>query len=255
MIRAHMLPVATVAMAMVLLGSLPALAEEATVQDAWLRDAVDALRQAEGLSSLRADTRQSGFMQRRLETLLMEQRADTFIPGRMTEAVATTRHWQHRDFVASGDSRSGLLEGLREQATFRAAVLWPEATHFAFGCAQDADGQLWCVGCVTRHMVELDMNLLDAEYFFEGSSRWSLTLSGRTQYPFVRVRFYKGEEDPTEYRGPDHHVDARPDHNGAFRVTLPISMFGEGDYRIVIYVSEGGAEYTIAAHKRFHVDQ
>ncbi len=254
MIRTHLFPVVMVTMIAVVLGSLPAPAEESTVQDPGFRDAVDALRQAKGFPSLRDDTLGSFFIQKKLETLLMDQQADTLDPGRVVEAVGATLHWRHRNFVASGDSRPDLLAALREQPAFLAAVLQPEATHLAFGCAQGARGRLWCVGCVMRQMVELGLFEGGLALLDGGGSLTSFTLSGRTQYPLLRARFYKGDEDPIEYRGPDHHVDAEADDTGAFRVKLPISMFGEGDYRIFLYVKEhSDAKYTIAAHTRFHV--
>ncbi len=230
-----------------------AVAEEATPQVTWFREAVDALRQAEGLPRLREDASQNYQMQRRLETLLAERPADTPDASRLADTVAATYHWHHREFVASGESPSDLLAGLSNQPAYRDAVLWPEATHLATGCAQDPHGRLWCVGCVMREMIEQLMHG-ESSSFGCGEVR-SRFITGRTQYPFVRVRFYKGEGDPTDCWGPGHRVDVRPDQtDGAFKVAFPTTDLEEGYHQVILCVSGyGDPDYTIAAQTGLRV--
>ena len=254
--RTPLLPIAVVTM-LLILGRPPALADDATPQDAWLQEVVDELRQAEGLGGLKADESQSSFIQRKLETLLGGQWADRLEPAELAaRAVADVPHWHHRHFVSFGEPGSDVLGRLKERSAFRAAVLWPEATHMAFGSARGAEGRLWCVGCVTRQMVELGPHESSWELYAGGGTGKSYTLCGRTQYPFVRVRFYQGDDDPTDPWGPGHRVDVKPDHTGVFRIPVPASELDEGEYRVVFYVSGyGDADYTIAAHMIIGVDR
>jgi hypothetical protein len=234
-----------------------AVAEEVAVGGVWLQEIVDGMRQAEGLPGLREDAWQDYSMQKRLGELLAEQRTEVLDPGRVMEVVAWTYHWHRREFVASGESPSDLLADLGHQPAFNDAVLWPEATHFAFGCAQDTQGRLWCVGCAMREMIEELMHGGDWEFRPGGGGARSHFITGRTQYPFVRIRFYKGDGDPTDCWGPGHRVDVRPDQTGgAFEVALPTSDLEGGDYQVILCVSGyGDPDYTIAAQTVFRVEK
>ena len=250
--REHMARTAIAAILTSVVMGTPSNGAEVLVSHPGLADVLNSLRLTEGLGALAVDPILSDVMQRRLDAAMTEEGAGAPRDAQWAgDAVATVPDWDMSYFVAHGRSDRDLLAGLQSQPGFSAALLRSDVTHLALAC-RESDGTRGCVVCVIRRLI--DLGPFEVDVHLDGPT--TLTVSGESRYPLLRARFYKADEDPRTYEGPDYRVDVRTDDAGVFRVRLPISLFGKGHYQIILYVrgdSEG--DYRIAARTRFDVSE
>ncbi len=207
---------------------------------------INAMRVTQGLDSLQVDPILCSLIENRIEKLAQDTGGtpvESSWPHKFDRLVAD---WEKQGFMGTGASESGILEKLEQTPGFMDAALRPDASHIALGVWTNGSGNPLCVVYIIRRLVFL--NPFEAEVVFDGPTYF--TISGTSPYKFLRVRFYKGSEPPTLYQAhQDYSIDVETDESGQFRVTLPISKFGPGEYQIVVYVSdEREAEYVPAAH-------
>lgn len=212
---------------------------------------INAVRVAQGLDSLEVDPIRCSSIENRMEKLVKSSGVTEVELNWAHEFDRCVADWEKQGFLATGYSESSVLQKLEEMPGFTEAVLRPDASHIALGIRRNPSGNLLCVVYIIRRLVFL--NPFEASVAFDGPTYF--TISGRSRYKFLRVRFYKGAEPPTLYEGQeDYSVDLEADESGEFRVTLPISRFGLGEYQIVAYVSgERDGEYVPAVHTSYEV--
>ncbi len=219
--------------------------------EALLAQAINTKRVEQGLPDLDVDGRccatMKGRMKRCFEELGDEEcRQATWI-RRLDQYVPD---WDKQGFTAVGDSDHDVLDQLYESPEFTDAIRRSDATHLVLATGDRPAGGRWCVMYITRRLLWLNDALYEA---YEGGPTLT-TYVGTTPYRHVRVRLYKTEEKPTCYEGEDYCVDVETDDAGEFRVTLPTSRFGKGDYTVAFYVGDTpGEDYKLAASVRVRV--
>lgn len=215
---------------------------------------INSIRRARVLDQLAVDTIQCDVIERNMKTMMIE-RSGSFIPDSslIEEIVKYIPDWNKRCFMTVEEAKSTILEDLQEKPVFTDAILDPGASHISLGITTRPNGDMWCVICIINRMVHL--NPFEVQMDYNGLT--SFTVSGMSPYKYLRVRFYKGYEGPTIYKGTeDECVDVETNETGQFRVILPLSKFGKGEYRIIIYVRETReTDYKIADHIHFNVRQ
>jgi len=226
---------------------------QVSVSDAEIVREVNSRRLSEGLATLEMDAILSDVLRRKIDrAAASETEAFTMDADWTRDLVSCIPDWDVSYFLGSGETESDVLQGLMAQPEFVQAVVRPEATHLAMACHTRSSGGRQCVVCIIRRLV--DLGPFEVEVAEDGPTQ--LTIQGTSSFPLLRVSFCKGTAEPTVYEGEQHTTHATTDESGRFRVTLPISMFGEGDYRIAVYVAErSDAEYAIAASTRFRVGE
>lgn len=222
----------------------------ADCQSRFLSD-VASLRSRSELSVLRIDQDRHDLIMLRLGEAAEQKGLDFFEGGQalgLLERLITD--WDEWSFVVTGNDVAEVLDKIEGRREFAETVLRPDVTSIAVGAGRFGDDRIWCAGCIARRLVTIDRWLGD----FSTMGPSLLTARGSSPYKNLRVRFYKGEQDPIEYTGEDREIDFETDAEGRFEVTIPISAFGPGDYRIVFYVldPENGAP-EIALFERSRV--
>ena len=211
------------------------------------------LRTSNGLEPLRVDADRRDLIALRFR-LALEEEGRKFLEGQQASDLLDwlITDWDRWCFVETGHDPRDVLQKIEADSGFAATVLRPDVTSIAVAAGELDDGQVWCAGCVTRRLVIIDNWFGD----FSPLGPSYVTARGTSAYRNLKVRFYKGEEDPLRYHGEDREIDFNTDAEGHFEVTIPISVFGSGDYQIIIYVldSESGTA-EIAVHTRCRVPE
>lgn len=234
-----------------LVAPMSAFGTRASECESRFLDDVASLRAERGLDALLVDQARHELFKLRFGLAVEQEGPDFFLGGR---ALALSRRlvtdWGKWCFVAAGHDPSDVLGKIESDPGFVAAVLRPEVTSIAVAAGQLEDGSIWCAACVTRRLVTIDNWFGD----FAPLGPSYVTATGTSSYENLRVRFYKGKEDPTTYHGEDREIDLETDGEGHFEFTLPISVFGPGEYQIVVYVLDPqSGTPEIALRERCHV--
>ncbi len=212
---------------------------------------INSLRSAEGLPSLELDEMLSDVIARKLSKHVDELPGETLSNDAWVQiATASVPDWETHCFTASGMSSSELPRRLEVQPGFMAALLMRDVTHLALGCCRTSEADERLVLCIIRRLVHLG----PFEVEVQSNGPTYLSVRGVSLYRHVRARFYKSDEGPASYDGIDYSVDISVDENGRFCARLPISIFGDGEYLILLYVAEdANSAYEIAVRTRFRV--
>ena len=206
---------------------------------------LNALRVQHGVGGLEVDARSCATIRRRIRRCFEELGQAGCHEGAWIDKVDRyVADWDKRGFTALSESEEQLLGELQGTPAFREALLRPDATHLALATGSRLSGESWCVVYITRRVISLNDLVCQADE----SGHAVATYLGTSSYRHVRARFYRGAEDPLTYQGEDYCTDFETNEGGEFQVTLPVSMFGEGEYRVVFYVRKPHEpDYRIAA--------
>ena len=208
-------------------------------------------RRARNLAGLKVDTLICYHTRKAIQRL-GGQRNKAYAESAWTEQIGRgIPDWDKWGFLVSGNSVDEILKKLKGRKPFVDALAKPDISHIAVGIFPKSNGGKWCSVWLIHRLVNLGPYGVGMSY--KGPT--DFTVSGTCSYKDVRVRFYKSEEDPDVYKGKnDESVDVHTDESGKFQATLPISKFGTGDYRIIIYVLDPSENrYRLAAQAHFDV--
>lgn len=220
-------------------------------EESLLVSQINGLRRAEGLPDLKMDSIIS-YNTRKGIRKLVQGFKEAYVESSWLEQIGgAAPDWDKKGFLLTGNSVEEVLKTLKGNQRFIRALAKPDLSHIAVGVFSKPGGGEWCSVWLVHRLVNLD------PFHVTMSSRGltDFTVSGTCGYRDLRVRFYKSEEEPDVYKGKDDSsVDIHTDQSGKFTATLPISKFGKGAYRIVIYVLDPSTNrFLPAAHTRFHV--
>lgn len=149
-------------------------------------------------------------------------------------------------FLVEAPSLAMVRRGLVDDTSFARALLDSTYTHAVVGVAADSLGGHVAIVAFVQRLISLDP--FEATVVFEGPTY--LTISGRApDLGEIRVAFYKrdangGEPDPRQRWS----SEVLPISEGGFRVTLPMSIFGEGEYHIVLDARADTSSSFVCAH-------
>jgi len=227
------------------------LAFELDGSAAEMAEQINSMRESRSLSRLEVDTILSDVMAKVLGKNLEELGAALFAESAWREPVErVVLDWDAESFAVTGTSEAEMLDELQQTREFVVALGRSDVSHVALAVGEQPDGGMWCVVCVTRRVVEFAP--FQVRMLLEGPT--FLTLSGTSPDQQMRARFYRSAEDPRTYEGEEELLDFEADESGRFEVTLPISRFGPGEYRIIVYIrASADADYEIAAQTWFEV--
>jgi hypothetical protein len=153
--------------------------------------------------------------------------------------------WHRVAFIAIDASLDEIADRLLSSQAFKQALTDSEYTHVVVGSSLDISDETAVIVCFIQRFVHLGP--IRAKHYFRGQTY--LTISGcAPNTTLLRVTFYKGTQLPDEREGDEvSSEEVVPDKDGHFTVVLPISKFGAGEYRIVVYIQPEGSETLIIA--------
>jgi hypothetical protein len=207
------------------------------------------IRQLPGLSE---DLMLSCTIERHIPEILQEHAAGGLDSVLSVELSHYVPDWNKAFFLCVAASPDEIGDKFLANPAFVKELRNTGYTHIVASCSVDSVGRYVGIIGLVRRVVYL--NPVRVDVVFEGPTY--LSLSGRAPgVSSMRVAFYKGAVLPTEYKGTQYasrNVAIRD--NGDFEVTLPISAFGKGEYRIVVYVKpQGDHDFVIATWHEFTV--
>jgi len=213
---------------------------------------INELRLARSLSSLTVDTLRCYFVETAMQRVIRKGYEDAPESTWVEQVEAALPDWDKRGFMAAGGSTDQIYRILEGRQEFIDALTRHSISHIVVADVPRSRGGTWCTVWLIHRLVHID-DTYRVRTCYEGPTYF--TVSGTSPYKQVRVRFYKSLEDPTTYKGKDDDfVELETNDAGRFQATLPISKFGEGEYRIIVYVRNvSEEEYSIAAHTHFSV--
>jgi hypothetical protein len=151
-------------------------------------------------------------------------------------------------FYAVSDSVSGAVSALIGDPAFHDSATYPDASHIAVATGTQAGLGSWCAGCTFRRLVELGRFAFYQTFMENGYG--STAFCGTSRYPYVRATITESREEavPDELDSYSEELDL--DDNGCFTVAIPMSRTGSSSYDVVLYVSDNGTDYEVAADLR-----
>ena len=209
-------------------------------------------RKTRQLPALSEDLTLSCTLERYIPEILQEHAAaqlDSVLPVELSHYVPD---WNKAFFLCIAASQDEIGNRLLANRAFVNELLDTGYTHIVASSGIDSAGNYIGIIGFIRRLVYL--NPMRVDVAFEGPTY--VSLSGRAPgISSMRVVFYKGTVPPTEYQGTQYRsIDVPLHDNGDFEVTLPISAFGKGEYRIVTYVKpQGDRDFVIATCHEFTV--
>jgi hypothetical protein len=208
-----------------------------------LCDYVLAERAKRGLPPLAQDPIESPILERYLPQIFEKIRpatAGSCLPIDLSHYIPD---WNKAGFLCTGRSTNDIFRTLSCSPSFVRELHNPKYTHVVTGTMTDSSGASVAIVCLIQRTVYF--NAFEASVAFEGPT--DLTLSGHAPgIVLMRFTFYKGTETPDKYKGDQiMSKEMSPPDDGSFEVTLPMSTFGPGEYRVAVYVKAAGSKALV----------
>jgi hypothetical protein len=212
----------------------PWMVADLTEETRAVRDALLGERERVGLAQVAYDSTWSAALQRRLPQILGPRHYEIKFAVSALNLDEHVYDWNKRCFLCRASTTEDVVESLLTDSTFAEALRAAHYTHL-ITAATGSPGNIAVAVCLSERLVEFGA----CRSTISDSGGASVTITGHAPgCDWIRFVFYKGIDYPQDYAGTElMSKTVGLDRSGYFEVTLPISRFGGGEYRIAAYVS------------------